>query len=228
MTQTLKPRIYCENTCFPVATALLLHSPRERRSGSLSGLLLQTQRDPEELWLPEQRGGRCCFPSAQLLATWASFALKTSGNAWRQFQCPDQVGSHSLVEARDVAKSPTRQPNNKEGSGSRCSLEPGFRDPGPAGDGGGMRAARDQGEKAHRFPGQRNTKSALSLLRGAAGVGTLTCAKKSPHDSFCPSGLWGAKWERLNQAMGPCPGTYRSETKRAHPQHPLYFLGFRY
>ena len=120
MTQTLKPRIYCENTCFPVATALLLHSPRERRSGSLSGLLLQTQRDPEELWLPEQRGGRCCFPSAQLLATWASFALKTSGNAWRQFQCPDQVGSHSLVEARDVAKSPTRQPNNKEGSGSRC------------------------------------------------------------------------------------------------------------
>ena len=50
------------------------------------------------------------------------------------------------------------------------SLEPGFSDPGPAGDGGGTQAARDQVEKAHRVPGRRNTKSALSSEgRGRCG-----------------------------------------------------------
>lgn len=87
------------------------------------------------------------------------------------------------------------------------SLEPGFSDPGPAGDGGGTQAAWDRVEKAHRVPGRRNTKSVLSLPRGAAGVGTLTCAEKSPRDSLCPSGLWGAKWGFVAGETKPGQGT---------------------
>lgn len=125
----------------PAATALLLHSPRERRSGSLSSLLLKPEQDPEELWLLEQRGGQCCSPSAQLLAARGSFALKTSSNAWRQFPCPDRVPF--IGRGQGCGYESYKAANVKEGIRLQVSLKPGFSDPGPAGDGGGMRAARD-------------------------------------------------------------------------------------
>lgn len=88
------------------------HSPRERRSGSLSGLLLKPERDPEEPWLLEQRGGQCCSPSAQLLAARGSLPSRHPVMPGGNFDV--LIGSHSLVEARDVAMSPTRQPTTKK------------------------------------------------------------------------------------------------------------------